>query len=74
GRPAGDRRAAGPLRRIGTHRRREAMVTAMAESNLVSLCFADPFAPIKVRDGLREIAARQGLSAVSELTGGVKPW
>ena len=37
-------------------------------------CFADPFAPIKVRDGLREIAARQGLSAVSELTGGVKPW
>ncbi len=36
--------------------------------------FADPFAPLKVRDGLAEIAARQGLSAVSELTGGVKPW
>lgn len=37
-------------------------------------CFADPYAPLKVRDGLAEIAARQGLSAVSELTGGVKPW
>jgi len=36
--------------------------------------FADPYAPIKVRDGLAAIAAEQGLSAVSELTGGVKPW
>lgn len=36
--------------------------------------FADPFAPLKVRDGLAEIAEKQGLSAVSELTGGVKPW
>ena len=36
--------------------------------------FADPFAPLAVRDGLRDIAARQGLSAVRELTGGVRPW
>ena len=36
--------------------------------------FADPFAPIKVRDGLEAIAARQGLEAVSGLTGGVCPW
>ena len=36
--------------------------------------FADPYAPIKVRDGLAEIAAKQGLSAVRELTGGVRPW
>ena len=36
--------------------------------------FADPFAPIKVRDGLGAIAARQGLEAVSGLTGGVCPW
>ena len=37
-------------------------------------CFADPFAPVKVRDGLCDIAARQGLASVRELTGGVKPW
>jgi dihydroorotate dehydrogenase (NAD+) catalytic subunit len=37
-------------------------------------CFADPFTPVKVRDGLAEIAAAQGLDAVSQLTGGVKPW
>ena len=36
--------------------------------------FADPYAPLKVRDGLADIAERQGLSAVSELTGGAKPW
>ena len=37
-------------------------------------CFADPYAPLKVRDGLEEIAARQGLERVSQLTGGVQPW
>ena len=36
--------------------------------------FADPFAPLKVRDELAGLAARQGLASVSELTGGVRPW
>ena len=36
--------------------------------------FADPYAPLKVRDGLADIAARQGLNAVRGLTGGVRPW
>ena len=36
-------------------------------------CFVDPYAPLKVRDGLEEIAERQGLSSVTELTGGVLP-
>ena len=36
--------------------------------------FADPYTPLKVRDGLAGIAAKQGLSAVRELTGGVRPW
>ena len=37
-------------------------------------CFADPYAPVKVRDGLAKIAGEQGLDAVSQLTGAVKPW
>ena len=37
-------------------------------------CFADPYAPIKVRDGLEAIASAQGLDKVSDLTGGVRPW
>lgn len=36
--------------------------------------FADPYAPLKVRDGLAAITARQELNTVSELTGGVRPW
>jgi dihydroorotate dehydrogenase (NAD+) catalytic subunit len=37
-------------------------------------CFADPYAPVRVRDGLERLAEAQGLSAVHELTGGVRPW
>ena len=37
-------------------------------------CFADPYAPVKVRDELAQIAEKQGLSSVAQLTGGVKPW
>ena len=37
-------------------------------------CFADPYAPLKVRDGLEEIACRKGLDKVSTLTGAVQPW
>jgi dihydroorotate dehydrogenase (NAD+) catalytic subunit len=36
--------------------------------------FADPFAPIRVRDGLAQLAERQGLTCVRALTGGVRPW
>ena len=37
-------------------------------------CFADPYAPVKVRDGLMDLARSQGLDAISQLTGGVRPW
>ena len=37
-------------------------------------CFTDPFAPIKVRDELADIASHQGLERVAQLTGGVQPW
>ena len=36
--------------------------------------FADPYAPLRVRDGLADLARRQGLDAVAQLTRGVKPW
>ena len=37
-------------------------------------CFADTYAPLKVRDGLAQLAEKQGLEKVSQLTGGVQPW
>ncbi len=36
--------------------------------------FNDPYAPLKVRDGLAQLAVRQGLGAVRDLTGGIRPW
>ena len=50
------------------------MLAGAAAVAVGTALFADPYAPIRVRDGLVEIAAKQGLSAVRELTGGVKPW
>ncbi|MCI8594068.1 MAG: dihydroorotate dehydrogenase [Oscillospiraceae bacterium] len=36
--------------------------------------FADPLAPLRVRDELQQIAVAQGCGKVSDLTGEVKPW
>lgn len=36
--------------------------------------FADPFAPLTVRDELAQLARQQGLSRVAQFTGGVQPW
>lgn len=46
-----------------------AAAVAVGTANLV-----DPFAALRVRDELAEIAAAQQLTAVRELTGGVLPW
>ena len=42
--------------------------------NNSTACFDDPYAPIKVRDGLAALAERQGLNKVSDFTGAVVPW
>ena len=36
--------------------------------------FADPYAPLKVRDGLAELTVKYGLDRTAQLTGGVIPW
>ncbi len=36
--------------------------------------FADPFAPLKVRDRLAELTEQSGLARTAQLTGGVLPW
>lgn len=37
-------------------------------------CFADPYAPVQVRDELEQVARNKKLDKVSDLTGSVKPW
>ena len=50
------------------------MLAGAAAVAVGTALFADPFTPVKVREGLCEIAQKQGLAAVRELTGGVRPW
>ena len=52
----------------------ELMMAGATAIAVGTACFADPFAPIVVRDGLEEIARRRGFDKVSELTGKVIPW
>ncbi len=61
----------------GIARAQDAAQIMLAGATAVAVgtaCFADPFAPLRVRDGLAEIAASQGMESVRELTGAVQPW
>lgn len=50
------------------------MMAGAAAVAVGTACFADPYAPIKVRDELAQIAQGKKLDKVSDLTGSVKPW
>ena len=50
------------------------MLAGASAVSVGTALFADPYSPLKVRDGLAEIAGKQDLSAVSQLTGAVRPW
>ena len=52
----------------------EMMLAGAAAVSVGAACFADPYAPVKTVDELAQIAAEQGLSQVSQLTGAVRPW
>ena len=36
--------------------------------------FTDPYAPIKITEGLSNYMDKNGIKSVSEITGGIKPW
>lgn len=50
------------------------MLAGAAAVAVGTACFSDPYAPVKVRDELEQIASDQGLDRVSKLTGAVCPW
>lgn len=61
----------------GVSKGSDAAQMMMAGASAVAVgtaCFADPYAPIKVRDELIQIAQSKELDKVSDLTGSVKPW
>ena len=61
----------------GVAKAEDAAQLMLAGASIVAVgtaCFADPFAPVKVIEGLEALCQRQGLSRVRELTGAVVPW
>ncbi len=61
----------------GVSRGSDAAQLMMAGASAVAVgtaCFADPYAPVRVRDELEQIAQGKKLDKVSDLTGSVKPW
>jgi dihydroorotate dehydrogenase (NAD+) catalytic subunit len=39
-----------------------------------TILFHDPYAPIKILEGLEQYLCKNGISNISELTGKVQPW
>ncbi len=52
----------------------ELMLAGASAVAVGTACFADPYAPLRVRDGLEKLAAGQGLDRVSALRGAVRTW
>ena len=52
----------------------ELMLAGASAVAVGTACFADPYAPLRVRDGLEKLAAGQGLDWVSALRGAVRAW
>lgn len=52
----------------------ELMLVGATAVGVGTACFPDPFAPLKIRDELAEIAQKKGFDKVSDLTGKVCPW
>ena len=52
----------------------ELMLAGASAVAVGTACFADPYAPLRVRDGLERLAAGQGLDRVSALRGAVRAW
>lgn len=61
----------------GVSKGSDAVQLMMAGASAVAVgtaCFADPYAPVQVRDELAQIACSKKLDKVTDLTGTVKPW
>lgn len=52
----------------------ELMLAGASAVAVGTACFRDPYAPVKVRDGLKAYLVENGVPAARELTGRVLPW
>lgn len=52
----------------------ELMLAGAAAVQVGTVLFSDPYAPLKITEGLRRYLTENGIARVSELTGGVREW
>lgn len=52
----------------------EMLLAGATALQIGTVLFTDPYAPIKICSGLEEYMQKNGIKALSELTGGVRPW
>ena len=52
----------------------EMLLAGATALQIGTVLFTDPYAPIKIAEGLANYMDENGIQSLSELTGGVKPW
>ena len=52
----------------------EMLLAGATALQIGTVLFTDPYAPLKIWEGLSNYMAENGIVSLSELTGGVKPW
>ncbi len=52
----------------------EMLMAGASALQIGTVLFTDPYAPIKINEGLKKFMEDKGISSVSELTGSVIPW
>ena len=50
------------------------LLAGAAVLQIGTVLFQDPYAPVKILEGLSRFLEEEGLSSVTELTGAVRPW
>lgn len=52
----------------------EMLIAGASALQIGTVLFSDPYAPIKINEGLQAFLDKQGISSVTELTGSIRPW
>ena len=52
----------------------EMLLAGATALQIGTVLFQDPYAPVKILEGLSRFLEEEGLSSVTELTGAVRPW
>ena len=52
----------------------EMLIAGASALQIGTVFFSDPYAPIKINDGINQFLDENGLKSVTELTGTIKPW